>query len=281
MAAISALLSAFGFLILHANASLLGVSPSLLHYTIQDYLYVGVSFLAWWMLTIVGNLYIWLLFFVIIFAPYLLSKLKLPKLFQHLCIPWICIVTSILILFLFIYKILPVPEAKNLLFFNGNQQEIQKEIQNRATDEGLNKLESRYVYTHLYIIILSGLILWSINRIHQTWKIKQGRVFGAGRLFLFLLFSVELILLPTNYGNSVYTNYFHKVELDLNCKIQSNSKLKEDLGKSTNVWLLKETPSSFIIYLDGDAKSVHLIPNAQVLSLSITKRQNIFSNFFI
>ena len=92
-------------------------------------------------------------------------------------------------------------------------------------------------------VTLSVLILWFITRIHRDPENKSSEpllyvydrisgktsehqvpektskpqidLFSAlGRLFLYLLFLVQLALLPVQYGKTVYPNTFHRVSLN-------------------------------------------------------------------
>ena len=308
-AIISALLSASGFLVLRSHANLLGLS-SFLHHSIGDYLYEGGVFFILtflWALpaSIIGNLYGWV--FVAGVSLYLLGKrikylsillrkfaekLKPKEIFQQAWIRWICIVVAAFLFLVCIYQISPSLEAKDLLFPTGNQQEVAK----RAAPKSAEEMESRYEYSLLYVI-LSGLVLWGINKIHQDQEKKSSSallyvydwlkssyteelkteqktelLFVLGRLFLVLLFTVELVLLPINYGQSVYSNDFQKVN-----ELMLAEKFQNETPRSENLWLIKENPDSFIIYF-GDTQEIRLIQKTHVVSISISGRENIFRN---
>lgn len=301
MALISATLSAMGFLALRANANLLGLS-SFLHHSVGDYLYAGtILFISTlWNLTafIIGNFYWWTIVVSTVAALYPLGrrfrlfqriakKLELVEIFQKFWVRWICIVLATFLLILCIYKLFPSAEARDLLFATSDHPEIAK----RTTDESIKNLESGYVNSFLYVTI-SIIILWGINKIHQgpekeptsallcvysRYAMRQLKtpekteLFSAfGRLFLYLLFVVELTLLPINYGQSIYSNDFHKVT-----SLILEEKLQKEIPRSENRWLLHQNSEEFVLYF-GDTEQVFLVSKEQVLSIAIGERCNIF-----
>jgi len=301
MAAISVTLSATGFLILRSNANLLGLS-SFLHHSVGDYLYEGARFFisTLWVLTasITRNLYWWTIVVSIAAALYLLrvrfrlfqriaKKLELADILQRSWIRCICIVLAVFLLLLCTYRVLPSTEARDLLFAASDHQEITK----RATEESIENLKSRYANSFLYITI-SIIILWGISKIHhdpekesasallcvysrytarQLKTPEKAELFSAiGRLFLYLLFIVELTLVPINYGQSIHSNDFHKVK-----DLFLEEKLEGKIPRSENCWLLYQNAEEFVLYF-GDTAQVLLVSKEQVLSIAIGERCNIF-----
>lgn len=278
-AGVSALLSVSGFLLLRSHANMLGIS-SVLHHSVGDYLYEGgvffISALLWALpASIIGNIYGWIGMGII--AVYLLGKrfrvvadlygrttkfLKLRETFQYAWIRWVYIVFAVFILLLFIGQMLPSSEAKDLLFPAGSQQEIAK----RVNEKAIEGLKNQYVDTVLYVV-LSGIILWGIHRIHKDAEEKLSSI---GRLFLYLLFVIQLVLLPVNYGQTVYSSDFHKVtELILDNNLQGK------FPRSENIWLLNKNDSEFVFY-SGDTQEVFLVQKRHVLNIAAKERANIF-----
>lgn len=240
-AGVSALLSVTGFMLLQSHAHLLGVSR-VFHHTVEDYLYQGGNFFIttlFWALpvAIIGNIYVRIAAGII--AVYLLGKrlkwfgditqsLNTQEALQQAWVHWVAILAAALLFLLFINHITPPSSAQDLLFAARQHPEVVK----RATPEETEMLKNQYLLSMLYVI-LSALILWFVNRIHcdpakkssaallyvydrLTGKTSEHQVaektskpqtelFSAlGPLFLYLLFLVQLALLPAQYGKTVY-----------------------------------------------------------------------------
>jgi ABC-type multidrug transport system fused ATPase/permease subunit len=311
-AAVTALLSAFGFLILRANATLLGISFSLFHYSVHDYLYQGILFVFWAVVrfggkvlgTVIGVLFLCLLLSVLnqrvrgFIRRF--QKSKGVKAFQRHGWFWAGYIVAILLLSVSVLKMQLGPEATNLLFTDASRIEIDK----RTTDAGRERLANQYGNLIL-LVIVSAAILFGIHRkgtqvVEPQSPPRRGydgpparyrsrkrqpragtpRQFRLRRFFLWLLdliFAAVLIMLPMTYGKTVYSNEFHPVQLILDKALQKDTILEKDLKNAQNIWLLRETPNTLILYFDGKAKSVHAIQKAKVLNFILSKRRNIFA----
>lgn len=306
-AGVSALLSVAGFMLLQSHAHLLGVSR-VFHHTIENYLYQGGNFFIttlFWALpvSIIGNKYIWTIAGIIVL--YLLVKrlglfgninqrLNTQETFRQPWVRWVVIVAAAILFIIFINHILPPSDAQDLLFAPSGHPEIAK----RTTPDAIKALKNQYVSSVLYVL-LSALILWGINRIHQHPEKKsssallyvydrlsakyeehsveektqepKGKLFSAvGHLFLYLLFIVQLVLLPVQYGKAVYPNTFHRVS---NLTLDEN--LQGKIPQSRNIYLLNERDEEFVLYL-GDTQEVSLVKEANLLNIAIKARENIF-----
>ncbi|MDY0093758.1 MAG: hypothetical protein RBT80_13770 [Candidatus Vecturithrix sp.] len=306
-AGVSALLSVTGFLLLQSHAHLLGVSR-VFHHTVEDYLYQGGNFFIttlFWALpvAIIGNIYIWIAAGLIVI--YLLGKrfqwvgditqrLHTQKALQQAWVGWVAILAAAILFLLFINHIIPPSSAQDLLFAARHHSEVLK----RATPEETEILKNQYLLSLLYVN-LSALILWIITRIHRDPENKspaallyvydrltgktsehqvpentskpQAELFSAlGRLFLYLLFLVQLALLPIQYGKTVYPNTFHRVS---NLILDEN--LQGKIPQSQNIYLLNERGDELILYF-GDTQEVSLVKKANVVNIAIKARENIF-----
>jgi len=306
-AGVSALLSVAGFMLLKSHAHLLGLS-GLFHHSVQDYLYQGGNFCIstlFWALpaSIFGNIYVRIL--VVIIALYLLGKrlglltnitqrLNATETFQQPWVRWVAIIAAASLFILFINEILPSPDAQDLLFATSRHPEIAK----RTTPDAITALKNQYLFSILYVLI-SAIILWSINRIHRdpekksssallyvydrlTGKAdehhvedkppeKKGDLLSAlGRLFLYLLFLVQLALLPIQYGKTVYPNTFHRVS-----NLILDEKLQGRISQSKNIYLLNERDDELVFYF-GDTQEVSLVKKDKILNIALKSQENIF-----
>lgn len=306
-AGVSALLSVSGFMLLQSHAHLLGVSR-VFHHSVEDYLYQGGNFFIttlFWALpvSIIGNMYIW--FAAGIIALYLLGKrftwfdditqrLHTQEALQQAWVRWVAILAAAILFLLFINHIIPPSNAQDLLFAARHHLEVVK----RATPQETEMLKNQYPLSMLYVI-LSALILWFITRIHHdpekkssaallyvydrlTGKTSEQQVtektskpqidlFSAlGRLFLYLLFLVQLVLLPVQYGKTVYPNTFHRVS---NLILDQN--LQGQIPQSQNIYLLNERGDELVLYF-GDTQEVSLVKKGNILNIVLKSRENIF-----
>ena len=299
-AGVSVLLSIAGFMLLQSHAHLLGVS-GVFHHTVEDYLYQGGNFFIatlFWALpaSIIVNSYIWIAAGII--AIYLLGRrlqwfgdltqrLNMHEAFQQSWVQWIAIIAAVLLFWLiFINHELSLVEVNDLLFVGHS------EITNRVT------LEGQYATSVLYII-LSALILWGINRIYrdpekkfsglllsvynrlteQTTKDQVEEKASApkgeltsvfGRLFLYLLFLVQLVLLPVQYGKTVYPNSFHQVS-----NLVLDDKYQGTIPRSENIYFLNERDEELILYF-SDTQEVLLLKKESILNITLKARKNPF-----
>ncbi len=306
-AGVSALLSVTGFMLLQSHAHLLGVSR-VFHHTVEDYLYQGGNFFIttlFWALpvAIIGNIYIW--FAAGIIALYLLGKrftwfdditqrLHTQEALQQAWVRWVAILAAAILFLLFINHIIPPSNAQDLLFAARHHPEVVK----RATPQETEMLKNQYLLSMLYVI-LSALILWFITRIHRdpakktstpllyvydrlTGKTAEHQVtektsgphtelFSAiGRLFLSLLFLVQLVVLPVQYGKTLYPNTFHRIS-----HLVFDETLQGQISQSKNMYLLNERSGEYVFYF-SDTQEVSLVKKANVLNIAITSRGNIF-----
>ena len=188
---------------------------------------------------------------------------------------------------LFILVIASVTEAKDLLFLSGNAQETAK----RATEESIKQLNYDYDNLLLYAFV-SGLLVWLVGIIAEGQKMitrplkgqvlsnkksavsasgqsdKKGRIFLFGRLLVYVLFAIELALLPVKYGQNVYPLDFPRVKIAPDEAVQ--------ITLSENIWLIRENPDSFTLYF-GDTQEALLVPKSHVLTLPIDSRKNILT----
>lgn len=297
-----AIVSSAGLLVLRANANLLGIS-SFLHHSVGDYIYEGGIFFlntfVWaFPAALFGNVSGWILGGLILVLILGKNLNLFPNLrekwntkYNNLKKPWLQWLLVLIILGGCIYQILPSIYAKDLLFaYSDNVEEqsmIEKEIQIRATQESSDHLSTDYERAILYIL-LSSLLLLSIINMRQN-KIKKSQrdrdahefLFSIGKKILYLLFVIELILLPIKFGQVVYSNEFHQIgSLVLNNEIKEKTGAAEDSTNQIsleNQWLIKENPDSYVIY-SGKKQELIIFQKSQVLSISIKGRKNIFKN---
>jgi hypothetical protein len=215
--------------------------------------------------------------------------------FQQSWVRWAALIAAvILFVIVCINHELSLIGAKDLLFATSSHPEIAK----RATEGALKTLEGQYVTSVLYVI-LSALVLWFINHIHQDPKKKsssallyvydrftekatgyqveekapkpQGELFSAlGRLTLYLLFLVQLVLLPVQYGKTVSPNMFHRVS-----SLILDEKLQGKIPQSENIYLLNERDNELVLYF-GDTQEVSLVKKDNILNIALKSRENIF-----
>jgi len=138
----------------------------------------------------------------------------------------------------------------------------------RANEEALVRLQSGYVDSVMYVF-LSGMVLWGIYNVYRGDREKLSSV---GMLFLYFLFTIQLVLLPIKYGQSVYPNNFHKVtELIL------DETLSGKIPRSENIWLLNEREGEIVFYF-GDSQRVFVVQRVKVLNITIKQRDNVFKD---
>jgi hypothetical protein len=156
-----------------------------------------------------------------------------------------------------IYKTVPSAQAKDLLFSTGNIEEMSK-----RTDARLKEMESTYLEA-LGCFLLSGAVFWIAVAIAQTVDAdepsagedvdssarRQQHSRAAGRArsvivgqdILSLLLVFQLLLLPMIYGQTVYSNNYHKVMVEDTVMEEA---LRAHLPASNSIWLIKENPVS-------------------------------------
>jgi hypothetical protein len=292
----STLLSIAGFLVLRSHNNMLGVAEFLSN-SFTDYLYEGGTFFLYLIsvalpISIIRNSHLWLLG-VGLFSLFLLSKrsVRVTNMFSKIVkrsriknisetfgMRLFYISCAVCLIIYCIYKILPSLDAGNLLFTQPNHIKAQTEILRRSIEEGIDGLRIDYENAILYVI-LSAIAVWGINRI---LKDKAGKSFSmVCKAILYLLMTVELILLPIKYGESIYSNDFHRIK---DIKVTEKYKIESE-SNGNNIsntydspkWLLKENSDYYVIY-DGKLQKLILLHKSPGLAITLGERGNIFRN---
>lgn len=305
IAVFAALLSVFGFLLLRAHSNLLGLSNFLDH-AVTDYLYEGGGFVGYSLYSMLALFVRHIYFFVIASALFFAAKLisrriglrkRLSKLFgepsavRRKLLAWVCVVLAAISILFFTYRSLPSAEASNLLFMSGNQDE-----KSERTDARIEEMESAYLNALAYFLLSGAALLLACSVVRNanagelmptvgaeedtSSEQKSGsrrpsvdRTSAVGQAILFLLAVFQLSMLPGIYGQTVYSNNFHKVkgEIVLGDALKAGS-----IPSSDSVWLIKENPEYFIFYYRDDSM-LRLIRKEEVKSLTLGGRENIFN----
>jgi hypothetical protein len=302
LAVFSALLSVFGFLLLRSHSNLLGLSNFLGH-SVTDYFYEGSGFAGYTLLSVfellVRHIYLLALAAAIFVAAKLLSRhVRFGARFPRFAggsasgrrlLAWIFVVVAATSVLYFIHQSVPASQANDLLFSSGDQDEKLK-----RTDGKLKELEATYTNALTYFL-LSVAVIWSAYSIlpradADERPLTPGADEGAragrkplpkraggdlslslGLAFLTFLVIFQLLLLPGIYGQTIYSNNFHKVVTE---GLIMGDTLKV-IPESKSVWLIKENPEYFILYF-GDEDMLRLVRKDEVKNLSLGGRENIF-----
>ncbi len=271
------LLTAEGFLVLRAHAAVLGLS-SVLHHSVAEYADEGGAFLLTTLLWAIPSLALsyplfWIGTGLMAFFFYLQRKptlwrrllgwLTLNRRVKEAWLQFLLVIASALLASYAIARLLPSPQAEDLLFATGNQGEIEL----RATEEGMLLLETDYL-GGLLTALLSGILIFF------AWKSlspRSGGLATPGRLLLVTLVLVQALLLPVRYGQTVYSNAFHRVD-----RLVVTTEVQAKLPQSDQVWLLSRSSDHFVFYF-RDSYSVSLIGKDSVLELALAERRNVFA----
>lgn len=284
----AALLSVFGFLLLRSNSNLLGLSNFLDH-TVSDYLYAGAAFAGYTFYTAVEvffrGAWIPLVAGGIFFAAKALAKRLWPRrphttkaarlvvlMSEELVL--VCLILAVILVVYFMYESLPPTQARDLLFEFGDNGERLK-----RADPRLGEMKASYLKAVEYFI-LSCATLWAAYFISRLANSRPplagwgaGRASVAARVALTLLVITQLLLLPVTYGQTAYSNKFHKV---FTKELVMDDSLKGRIPDSDNVWLIEENPDYFILYYRDDYR-IRLVKKDELKSLPLAGRENIFN----
>jgi hypothetical protein len=267
----------------------------------------------------IGNEYVWLLGGLVVlyllgknskglsgFFHNIATKMKISLIFKQSWMRWLCLLAAVFLIVLLILRIYSSLGPQDLFFVNPDQKEAQAEIAIRASAES-KELACDYERAVLYVI-LSVFTLWLVGKVLQDREekpisvtlyvsgcLRSGRsneqdvaqqsgkvLLIFGKLFLYLLFAIELVLLPIKFGQSVYPNEFHQVknlvtDKSLKGEMKSDRTSKDEAHDGTR-WLIRENPDSYVLYY-GKSKQLVIIPKSHVLRISLDRRRNIFESF--
>lgn len=267
------LLTVAGFLVLRSHAAVLGLD-SLLHHSITDYASQGGAFLLTVLLWALPTLATRLLFWAVLLALAVYIYLDGAPEAQWRIRNWLTLgrrieawplsVTAAALATGFaLWRLLPSPEAVDLLFATGDQSEIAL----RATELGTQQLKADFL-DGLLAALAAGALLF------LAWRSLPACRHGfppAVRVLLIGLGILLVLLLPVQYGQTIFSNDFHRIE-----SYALDPEAQKVLPASREVWLLGHSSEGFVFYF-RDSFTVSLVAKDALKQLSVGERRNIFA----
>lgn len=286
LAAITAILSACGFLVIRAHQNLLGIL-GLIPIHPESWAAEGARFVYNSLLYLVAGLFssswVILLILLSVLFPVIMANArwaaKIQAKTEYFIVKTVIFFLSFVGLLVIIAVFLKYESVSNLLVVH---QTFDNELVIRGHEKGIEDLRLQYamlasllVFLFVWLKLLPQLLHIQFGKTsnysteEETKKSSQFSRWHLGLLILWFFFLIPLFYLPMNYGKMVKSNTYFNVRL-----IQNS----DESSSHYEGWLLHKDSNEIVVYTGTPAiEPIHIFQRGDVARIEIVGFGNIFS----